>query len=103
MTAERLELITRRQCPLCDLASASLRQDATARSLGISEFDVDEDPELLRHFSDRVPVIRYRGRVVAEGRIDASRLRIALDALRTSGRGEPDDSVTAAELELDQG
>jgi hypothetical protein len=100
---ERLVLITRRNCPLCDLASASLLEVAAGRGLEISEFDVDDDPELLRQFTDRVPVIRYRGQVLAEGRIDSDRLEEALTALDTATQDQPDDSVTAAEMELDRG
>ncbi|MGA7172620.1 MAG: glutaredoxin family protein [Candidatus Dormiibacterota bacterium] len=81
LKAERLELITRRNCPLCDLASAALAEVAATRGLGISAFDVDDDPQLLREFTERVPVVRYRGQVLAEGRTDASRLLAALAAL----------------------
>ncbi|HUY54451.1 MAG TPA: glutaredoxin family protein [Candidatus Nanopelagicaceae bacterium] len=81
MKAERLELITRRNCPLCDLASAALAEVAAAQGLGISAFDVDDDPQLAREFTDRVPVVRYRGRVLAEGRTDAAHLVAALAAL----------------------
>ncbi len=103
MKPERLVLITRRNCPLCDLASASLLEVAAGRGLGVSEFDVDDDPELLRQFTDRVPVIRYRGQMLAEGRIDSDRLEEALTALETAHRDQPDDSVTAAEMEPDRG
>jgi len=34
--------------------------------------DVDADPELFRLYDFRVPVVLLGGRVVAEGRIDAS-------------------------------
>ncbi|MGC2191279.1 MAG: glutaredoxin family protein [Candidatus Dormiibacterota bacterium] len=103
MKADRVELITRRNCPLCDLASDSLREVAADLGLGVSEFDVDEDSELLRQFTDRVPVIRYRAQVVAEGWIDRARIRERLAQLVAPAQGQPDDSVTAAEIELDRG
>ncbi|MGC1185503.1 MAG: glutaredoxin family protein [Candidatus Dormiibacterota bacterium] len=80
MTTERLSLISRRNCPLCDSAQTSLAALAATRQIGISEFDVDEDDALRRRFGDRVPVVLYRGRVIAEGRIDGDHLAQALDA-----------------------
>ncbi|MGH7642708.1 MAG: glutaredoxin family protein [Candidatus Dormibacteria bacterium] len=103
MRPEQLELITRRRCPLCDAAGAALQREARIRDLRVSEFDVDEDPELGRHFSDRVPVIRFQGQVVAEGRVDPRQLRQALDGLMKSQHPPPDDSVTADEMEHDRG
>lgn len=82
MTADRLELVTRRNCPLCQGARSALIELAARRNLGFSEFDVDEDRALLGRFSDRVPVILYRGQVVAEGRISPDGLRQAVDELR---------------------
>jgi hypothetical protein len=103
LKADRVELITRRNCPLCDLASDSLREVAADLGLGVSEFDVDDDSELVRQFTDRVPVIRYRAQVVAEGRVDPARIRERLAQLATTAGDQPDDPVTAAEIELDRG
>jgi hypothetical protein len=76
---------------------------AIKRQLGVSEYDIDEDPLLLPQFSDRVPVILYHGRVLAEGRIDPARLRVGLDEIAAGEGGLPDDSVTAADSPLDRG
>jgi len=103
LAAERIQLLTRRNCPLCELARSTLAELAGDRRWRISEFDVDEDPDLLREFTDRVPVIRYRGQVVAEGRIEPVDLQAALQRISPAGREGPDDSVTAADLELDRG
>ncbi|MGH7758841.1 MAG: glutaredoxin family protein [Candidatus Dormibacteria bacterium] len=71
----------RRHCHLCQMAQQALLSSAGPLGLAVSEFDVDEDPGLARQFGDRVPVIRYRGRVLAEGEIDAGRLRPLLAAI----------------------
>lgn len=65
------ELITRRGCHLCDDAATSLR------SLGVDfgELDVDADPELLRLYDFRVPVVLRDGDVVAEGKVSPETLR----------------------------
>ncbi|HVC23796.1 MAG TPA: glutaredoxin family protein [Candidatus Dormibacteraeota bacterium] len=80
MTTEWLSLISRRNCHLCDAAHALLVGLAATRHVSLSEFDVDEDLALRKHFGDRVPVVLYRGQVIAEGRIDGDHLAQALDA-----------------------
>lgn len=61
-----VELISRKGCHLCDDAAADLQR------VGVKVVvrDVDSDPELLRLYDFRVPVLLIGGRVVAEGRID---------------------------------
>ncbi len=71
-----VRLITRAGCHLCDEAAATLRELGVA----FEALDVDGDPELLRLYDFRVPVVLDGERVVAEGRIDAGRLRTALSA-----------------------
>jgi len=102
-TAERLQLLSRRNCPLCESARLILLELAASRRLGVSEYDIDEDPVLLPRFTDRVPVILYRGRVLAEGRIDPDQLRVALDEIETREAVQSDDSVTEAGSQPDRG
>jgi glutaredoxin len=70
-------LVTRQGCHLCDQALAALR------SLGLEPDlrDVDADDELHRLYDFRVPVVLVDDRVVAEGKIDSTRLRAALPRL----------------------
>jgi hypothetical protein len=100
---DRLELLSRRNCPLCESARSVLIELASARQVTVSEYDIDEDHLLRRQFTDRVPVILYRGRVVAEGRVDPDRLRAALDELRLGDPAAPDDSVTEADSQAGRG
>jgi predicted thioredoxin/glutaredoxin len=70
-----IELVTRRGCHLCEEVEAALR----AAGIDPQLRDVDADADLFRLYDFRVPVVLRAGRVVAEGRIDADRLRRALD------------------------
>jgi predicted thioredoxin/glutaredoxin len=69
----------------------------------VSEYDIDEDNLLQRRFTDRVPVILYRGRVLAEGRVDPNQLRAALDGIAEGKPVAADDSVTGADSAADRG
>ena len=102
-TAERVQLLSRRNCPLCESAHEVLIELAAARRLGVSEYDIDADPLLQPRFTDRVPVILYQGRVLAEGRVNRNRLREALDEIAEGHRVDPDDSVTEAGSQPDRG
>jgi glutaredoxin len=65
-----VELIGRRGCHLCDDATRELRESGVE----VTERDVDSDPELLRLYDFRVPVLVVEGRVFAEGRINAPQI-----------------------------
>ncbi|MGA8425968.1 MAG: glutaredoxin family protein, partial [Candidatus Dormiibacterota bacterium] len=82
--------------PLCESAHDLLIELASARGLAVSQYDIDEDALLRLQFTDRVPVIRYRGRVLAEGRVAPDALRAALDEIATNQGVDPDDPATAA-------
>jgi 4a-hydroxytetrahydrobiopterin dehydratase len=51
---------TRRDCPLCDKAKASIK--ASGAAVELVEVDIDGDPELRQRFTDDVPVIYIDGR-----------------------------------------
>ena len=62
-----VELVGRKGCHLCDDAARELRE----AGVEVIERDVDSDPELLRLYDFRVPVVLTDSGVLAEGRIDA--------------------------------
>ena len=64
----RIELVTRRGCHLCQEAEELLQRGGVEASL----LDVDADPELVRLYDFRVPVLLVDGRVAAEGRISSA-------------------------------
>ena len=72
-----VELVTRKNCHLCDEALAALRAIGVEPELR----DVDADDELFALYDWRVPVVTVDGRVVAEGRIDREAVRKALPAV----------------------
>lgn len=67
-------LITRQGCHLCDQALSLLQDLHIEPELR----DVDADDELHRLYDWRVPVVLVDDRVVAEGKIDREKLRLAL-------------------------
>jgi len=72
----RVVLVTRRECHLCDIALAALKE------LGIEPemADVDADDELFRLYDWRVPVVLVDGAVAAEGKISRESLERFLGA-----------------------
>jgi hypothetical protein len=80
-TTLEVELVTRRDCHLCDTALAMLRRAAEDVPMRVVLRDVDADPELLRRYDWRVPVVLAGGREVAEGVITPLALREALRAV----------------------
>jgi predicted thioredoxin/glutaredoxin len=70
----RVVLVTRHGCHLCDQALELLRELGIEPELA----DVDADEALYRLYDWRVPVVLADGAVVAEGKVNAQRLRTAL-------------------------
>ena len=70
----RVVLVTRQGCHLCDEALNLLRELGAEPELA----DVDADDALYALYDWRVPVVLVDGKVVAEGRIDRSRMEKAL-------------------------
>lgn len=70
----RVELITRRGCHLCEDAEQLLRDAGAEFELR----DVDADPELVRLYDFRVPVVLIDGHVKAEGNLTVAALKRAL-------------------------
>ncbi len=75
-TTSRVVLYVRAGCHLCAEARELVRAVAGP---GVTEVDVDSDPELVRRYGEQVPVVAVDGRQVGFWRIDAGRLQAALD------------------------
>jgi 4a-hydroxytetrahydrobiopterin dehydratase len=60
-------LYTRRDCPLCDAAKASMR--ASGVEVRIEEVDIDNDPELRSRYTNDVPVVCIGGAEIFRHRI----------------------------------
>jgi len=65
MVAQGLVVITRQGCGLCDEMLHGLAELERAQSLPpVSVVDVDSDPELVRQFGLKVPVLLLDGSVI---------------------------------------
>jgi glutaredoxin len=73
--SERLTLITRVDCHLCDVAKEAIARVAAAAGVGWDELDVDADPALQEEYWDRVPVILLDGKEHGYWRVEEERLR----------------------------
>jgi hypothetical protein len=74
-------------CHLCDDGREVVRAVADATGTTWAEVDVDADADLLRRFSDKVPVVLLDGVERDFGRLDGDRLRAALTGRRWWRRG----------------
>ncbi len=71
----RLQLLTRRDCHLCDVARETLARIAAEAGTVPEAVDVDADPELQAEYGDRVPVVLLDGREHSYFTVDVPRLR----------------------------
>lgn len=65
-----VEFLTRSGCHLCEEAAPRVGRSARFAGVRVVEVDIESDDDLLRDFGMRIPVVRYGGEVVAEGRVD---------------------------------
>ena len=81
-SGSRVVLLVRRDCHLCDDARLVLTGLAETPDSGLdgwSEVDVDADPALAERYGEYVPVVTVDGAQVCFWRVDADRVRRALD------------------------
>jgi hypothetical protein len=67
----RLTLITRRDCHLCEEMAAVIDDVRGTFPVELEVRDVDADPDLLRQYSDEVPVLLIGGRKAFKYRVTA--------------------------------
>jgi hypothetical protein len=75
--------LTRRHCHLCELVRAPLSGLIPERGWRLEELDIDEHPELLPTYTDRVPVLLWGDEVLAEGRFEPVAVVRAWELRRT--------------------
>ena len=76
MTAHpgRLTLLTREGCGLCEEFADELAQLGGMLTLPpLETLDVDSDPEMLRRYGHKIPVLLWDGAPIAEGAGPANR------------------------------
>lgn len=74
----RVVVYSRQGCHLCEAAEATVARVAAERGVDWARVDVDADPELVRRFSDMVPVTFVDGRQHDFFRVTEQRLLAAL-------------------------
>ncbi len=82
MNEARIEVLTRVGCHLCDQAVEIVRAVCAETQNTFIERDVDSDPELVRRYSDQVPVTFVDGAQHDFWRVDPGRLKRALSRSR---------------------
>jgi glutaredoxin len=75
---ERVVVLTRQGCHLCDAAIAQVAAVCAETGVGYALLDVDKEPELQRRYTDQVPVIFVDGAQHDFWRVDPVRLKSAL-------------------------
>jgi glutaredoxin len=78
----RVLVLTRPGCHLCEEAISVIESVVAETGDSYEERNVDRDPELLRRYSEQVPVIFVDGRQHDFWRVDPARLRAALRKAR---------------------
>ena len=76
--AERVVVLTRQGCHLCDEAIAQVAAVCAETGEAYAVLDVDSDPELQRRYTDQVPVTFVDGAQHDFWRVDPVRLKAAL-------------------------
>ncbi|MEE9141374.1 MAG: glutaredoxin family protein [Gammaproteobacteria bacterium] len=76
--AERVTVLSRTGCHLCEDLIAELEPFCGRRSVGLDVVDVDSDPELASRYGQRIPVVLVDRREVCEVRLDEEALLRAL-------------------------
>jgi hypothetical protein len=74
----RITLITKAGCHLCDAARATVAKVAADLGVGWVEHDINEDPRLKEDYWDTIPVTMVDGRQHDFWKVDEARLRAAL-------------------------
>jgi glutaredoxin len=79
---ERVVVLTRQGCHLCDEAIARVAQVCSEIGEAYLVIDVDSDPDLQRRYTDQVPVTFVDGAQHDFWRVDPVRLKAVLQRTR---------------------
>ena len=74
-----LTLYSRSGCHLCEDMKYEIEALAQSEGLEIREVDVDSDPELVRRYGSRVPVLVANGAEICHYMLDMSALKAYLE------------------------
>ena len=74
----QITLYTRVGCHLCEEAEQVLREEQAVAGFGLELVDIDRDPELVRRYGVRVPVVAVDGEDLFEYEVPVDLLRACL-------------------------
>jgi Glutaredoxin-like domain (DUF836) len=77
-TGNRITLIGKAGCHLCDAAREIVARVAADLGVGWAEYDINDDPQLKEDYWDTIPVTLVDGRPHDFWKVDEERLRAAL-------------------------
>jgi glutaredoxin len=75
-------LYTRTGCHLCEEAKEVIFRVSAGFDFHFAEVDVDESPELVARYGEKVPVLVIDGGPTIESQIDERSIRLALRGLQ---------------------
>ena len=78
MTSDRVEVLTKPGCHLCDDACAAVARVAGELGVGWHATDITADADLMAQWAEYVPVVVVDGAVHGWFRVEEQRLRAAL-------------------------
>lgn len=79
-TPASVTLLTRPGCHLCDAARETVTDvAATVPGVRLTELSIADDPRLAEKYAEEIPVVLINDRVHNIWRVDADRLRRALE------------------------
>lgn len=78
MSGRVITLYTKAGCHLCEDALVALQRLRAELAFDIQERDIAADPELMRAYFDRIPVVSLQGVELCDGVLDEDLLREAL-------------------------
>jgi glutaredoxin len=70
----KLTLYTKPDCCLCDEALAALERVRAERPFELEAVDISGDPDLVRRYGERIPVVHVSGIPTFEYRVDEEEL-----------------------------
>jgi glutaredoxin len=78
----RVTIYTRAGCHLCEEAERVVRSEQAAGGFRLELVDIDRDPELVRRYGVRVPVVAVDGEELFEYEVPPDLLRARLGRAR---------------------
>ncbi|HTU19497.1 MAG TPA: glutaredoxin family protein [Gemmataceae bacterium] len=81
LTSRDVVLYTRQGCHLCEQAWQQLEQARQRHGFTLRQVDIDDDPELVRLYTECVPVVTIDGKVRFRGVVN----RVLLERLLEAG------------------